>query len=106
MADQVKIEFRVEPDEDGYPPIGVERLWATPMPNGHYIVDNTPFYVSGISAEDEVSVVDVDGTLRFEALVRASGISTSCLRTWNASTKYDAKSRRLVDVAKSTGGPG
>jgi hypothetical protein len=74
--EQVKVEFLLEPDEDGYPPVSVERLWATPLPNGHYVVDNIPFFVAGISAGDEIAVDAIDGVLRFGILVCPSGIST------------------------------
>lgn len=76
MTQPVKIQFDLEQDEDGYPPFRSERLWAMPLPDGTYSIDSIPFFVMGISAEDVVEALDVDGMLRFQRLVRASGIST------------------------------
>lgn len=71
-----KIVFRLEQDEDGYPPSAYERLWAVPLDNGNYQIDNIPFFVVGISSGDEVSVDSEDGELLFKKLIRASGAST------------------------------
>lgn len=76
MTKQAKIEFELEQDEDGYPPLRYERLWATPRPDGLYSIDSIPFFVVGISADDVVEADDIDGALRFRKLVRASGNST------------------------------
>lgn len=45
----VKIEFHVENDNGG---VDVESMWAIDQNNGHYILDNTPFYAYGISLGD------------------------------------------------------
>ena len=76
MEELVKIAFKLAQDEDGYPPVDYEFLWARPLQNGNYIIDNIPFYVTGISAEDEVSTVNNDGILSFNDMIVASGIST------------------------------
>jgi len=71
-----KIVFRLERDEDGYPPSDYERLWATPLPSGNYLIDNIPFFVMGISAGDEVSVRHEGDELFFDRLIKPSGAST------------------------------
>ena len=76
MTEHRRISFRLEKDEDGYPPSDYERLWATPLPNGNYRIDNIPFFVMGISADDEVSVESEGEELFFKDLVKPSGIST------------------------------
>jgi hypothetical protein len=76
MTEHRRIAFRLERDEDGYPPSDYERLWAVPLPNGNYRIDNIPFFVMGISAEDEVSVESEGEELFFKELVKPSGIST------------------------------
>ncbi|NJN64861.1 MAG: DUF4265 domain-containing protein [Acidobacteria bacterium] len=75
---KVKIHFEIEQDEDGYPEMGVESLWAhSATGEGVYAIDNIPFYVLGISMGDEVSVQSDDsGNLWFYELVRESGHST------------------------------
>lgn len=76
MAEHQKIIFELEQDEDGYPPATKEGVWAMPLPNGHFVIDNIPFFASGVSAEDEVEVERVDGELRFNKVLKPSGIST------------------------------
>ena len=43
---QVKILFQLTQDEDGYPPIQVEGVWALSAPDGAdgYLIDNVPFF--------------------------------------------------------------
>ena len=76
MAKHQKIVFQLKRDEDGFPPSDYERLWATPLSNGNYVIDNIPFFVMGISSEDEVSVRQDGNELFFKELVEPSGIST------------------------------
>ena len=72
----IRIHFRLEQDEDGYPPAGVETLWAVPQGNGRFRVDNTPFFVREISDGDIVSATQIDGEWWFDAVVEPSGHST------------------------------
>ena len=73
---QHKMFCRLEPDEDGYPPVSSEGLWVRPMPSGSVILDNIPFYAKGIAPGDELTVtVDADGEAWFHGLVRPSGAS-------------------------------
>ncbi|WP_337244746.1 DUF4265 domain-containing protein [Luteimonas sp. gir] len=76
MTGHKKIVFRLERDEDGYPPSDYERLWATPLPSGNYLIDNIPFFVMGLSAGDEVSVKNEGDELFFDRLIKPSGAST------------------------------
>jgi len=73
----VKIGFYLEQDEDGWPPITRENLWAVDLGEGRYRIDNIPFYVLGISDGDLVAAVtEEDGRLVFSELVEASSNST------------------------------
>jgi len=65
----VRITFRLDRDEDGYPPSDWERLWATRLPDGSYEIDNLPFYVRDISLGDRVSAKYISGELHFEKLL-------------------------------------
>jgi hypothetical protein len=47
-----RIAFELEQDEDGYPPVSAETLWATPTPEGFWRIDNIPFFVYGIAPFD------------------------------------------------------
>ncbi len=40
----VKITFRLVQDEDGYPGVGYESMWARRLPDGTFEIDNIPFY--------------------------------------------------------------
>ena len=76
-SNHVKIGFYVEQDEDGWPPVTRENLWAVDLGEGRYRIDNIPFYVLGISDGDLVSAVtEEDGRLVFSELVEASSNST------------------------------
>ncbi|MER7770596.1 DUF4265 domain-containing protein [Kitasatospora sp. NPDC096140] len=58
----VKVHFRMEIDEDGWPPVGVESLWAVDLGDGTVRLDNTPWFVRGIASGDVIRVdVDDDG---------------------------------------------
>lgn len=62
--------------EDGYPPVGSEGLWATPLENGDYRIDNIPFYAPGVALGDTVSVEEEDGILYATGVVEQAGHST------------------------------
>lgn len=73
MSEPVKIHFRLEQDEDGFPPAGVESVWALPTENPkEYIIDNVPFFVREATIDDNVAAREEDGQLWFERVVRRS----------------------------------
>lgn len=73
----VKILFEVEKEGGS---VDLESVWARPVANG-YRIDNIPFYAREVACDDVVSATpDEDGTLRYRALVTASGHST--IRLW------------------------
>jgi hypothetical protein len=72
----VKILFYLERDEDGYPPVEVESMWAMEREDG-YELDNIPFYAKGVALGDVVAAeADVDGLLVYSRVVRRGGHST------------------------------
>jgi hypothetical protein len=71
-----RVIFKLTKDGSGYPPADTESLWAKPIGNGKFKIDNIPFYVMGISSDDEVEVDEVGGDLFFRNLRQASGNST------------------------------
>ncbi|MBD8873128.1 DUF4265 domain-containing protein [Rhodanobacter sp. DHB23] len=70
-----KVLFRV-PDEEGG--ATVETLWATPVGNDQYKLDNSPFYAYGVSWEDTVfAPFDTqEGMATFQSVVARSGNRT------------------------------
>jgi len=48
-----KVKFRIEQD-DGFPPLRAELLNATPLPGGHFRLENAPFFAQGVSYHDIV----------------------------------------------------
>jgi hypothetical protein len=71
--EHVRIIFELVPDEYGWPPAGAETLWARKVGENEYEIDNIPFYVKGVSAEDVVSVLEKDGVRFFEKVLKDSG---------------------------------
>ncbi|MES0837402.1 DUF4265 domain-containing protein [Nocardiopsis tropica] len=62
--DHVKVHFRLDMDEDGWPPASVESLWAVDLGDGTVRLDNTPWFVRGVSAGDVIRVLpDDEGVL-------------------------------------------
>jgi hypothetical protein len=73
----VKILFSLEQDEDGYPPVTSESLWAKPVAEHLFELDNIPFYACGISWKDMVAADPLtEGTFAFSKVVKPSGHST------------------------------
>ena len=68
----VKIKFPLEQDESGYPPESSEAMWAIPLGEGRYAIDNIPFYAKLVSDGDIVSASVIDGELIFEKILELS----------------------------------
>ena len=49
-----KIQFFLEIDEDGYPPVGSETLNAIVLGSGEFQIDNTPFFATSVALGDVV----------------------------------------------------
>ena len=56
--------------------IAEETIWAKPLENGLYQIDNIPFYAPNVSNKDIIAVEDDEGVLYFDDLIEASGHST------------------------------
>ena len=66
MSDLVKIRFDLDQDDSGWPPAGSEGLWAAPVGPNRFRLDNTPWFVRGVAADDIVEATpDSTGALRF-----------------------------------------
>lgn len=79
MTEQpVKIAFEVSGQNDSG--IEVERLWAKPVQDDVYEIDNSPYQVYGISWGDKVEATKLDSELKFVRVVARSGHSTYRIR--------------------------
>jgi hypothetical protein len=76
----VKIIVPLEQDEDGYPPVGSERLWARQVGEGRYQIENIPFFARELAWGDIVSAGSEEGAdedvLRYQQVLHSSGHST------------------------------
>src|SRR5262245_43200695 len=76
MGEHVKVFFSLEQDEDGYPPVTVESMWAVKREDG-YELDNIPFYARSIAHGDLLAVRrDEDGLLWYDHRIKPSRHST------------------------------
>jgi hypothetical protein len=75
---RVKIAFPLEAEQSGG--IERERLWATPLPDGTYLIENSPFHAYGISYGDTVRAHLESGDLVFSGVARRGGHSTYRLK--------------------------
>jgi hypothetical protein len=73
-SDLVRIVFPLEPGS----PHGItrERLWAKPLPEGTYLLDNSPFHAYGVSYGDIVRATLENDELVFREVVKRGGHST------------------------------
>lgn len=71
-----KIVFELKPDEDDYPPVAAESLWGIHSNDGNYTIDNTPYYISGVSKGDAVEVKIVGKEIVAVRVVNQGGHST------------------------------
>lgn len=69
MDQRVKVSF---PLEQG----SVERMYAKPVGDGHYVLDNSPFYAFDISYCGEFLANKVDEELMFSRVISRGGHST------------------------------
>ena len=70
----VKVRFKLDQDEDGWPPVTSEGLWAEPLGEEKYRINNTPWFVRNLAADDVVIAVPAaDGVLWATGRVQWSG---------------------------------
>jgi hypothetical protein len=74
----VKVVFPLGSEHPGG--IERERLWATPLPDGTYRIENSPYHAYGISYGDEVYAKLDSGDLVFFGVARRGGHSTYRVR--------------------------
>jgi hypothetical protein len=99
--DHIKVLFELKKDADGYPPADTEGLWAEPLGNNLFKIDNVPFFVKGISCEDVVeAAADSQGELRFRSLVRPSAHNTLRVIVFRESPDPRPLEERVADLRR------
>lgn len=77
MADRLKLSFPLVQDEDGYPPVASEGLWAEDLGDRKFKIDNIPFYAPDLSADDIVEAEpSPEGVLTYARTIQRSSNST------------------------------
>ncbi|MQY41377.1 DUF4265 domain-containing protein [Epibacterium sp. SM1969] len=72
LMEKVFAELKSE-DWHGY---STESLWATPVEEGRFRIENSPFFAEGFSFGDIVDTIMRDGVAWITGLARPSGSST------------------------------
>jgi hypothetical protein len=77
MGEHEKIFFELKQDDDGYPPVAAESVWALATERSHeYTIDNIPFFATQATSGDLVRAREGDGgVLWFESVLKSSGKS-------------------------------
>ena len=91
-----KLFFRLEPDEDGYPPVSAESVWAEEQEPGRLVLDNIPFFATQATLGDVVDAVVEDGVLTYKTTVRHCG--NSLIRIVCYKGTDPAEVRRQIEV--------
>lgn len=74
MAHQ-KVLFELEQDDEGYPPINVEGVWAEEIGDGRYMIDNIPFFARSATLGDVITVRQFRDEMFYESTQERSGNS-------------------------------
>ena len=81
----IELMFKLEQDEDDWPPVGAEGLWCQPV-NSLYRVETCPLFVKGISVGDLIEAeADEDGRVFQFTVAEPSANSTVWLIFWDRS---------------------
>jgi hypothetical protein len=73
----VTVRFRLEHDDDGWPPAESEGLWAVSLGSDAYRIDNTSWFARNVAADDVfLAEPDADGRLWAGERLRWSGNCT------------------------------
>lgn len=84
-----KIVFELTPDEDDYPPVSAESIWGIYAGDGTYTLDNTPYYVDGVSKGDSVQVKSSGDEMIAVRVAKQGGHST--VRVFASDTEGKSK---------------
>lgn len=97
---RTKIFFPLIPDEDGYPPVAEESVWAHDVDGGHFALDNIPFFATVATLGDVVAARMEGGVLIYQRTVRHCG--NSLVRIAYRDTDPAEIRRRLEEMGCSS----
>ena len=96
----VKVVFELPRDEDGWPPVGREGLWAVPVTSDVVRLDNSPWFVRGVANGDLIRVRrDEDGVLWADERLEWSGYCTIRVIPFRAGPLEGSRQRVLDEFA-------
>ena len=73
---EAKVSFLLEQDEDDWPPVATEAIWADFVAEHLYRLRNVPFFAVGVSLGDVVRTEKPEAVERFVSVVEPSTNST------------------------------
>jgi hypothetical protein len=75
MSDRrrTKVVFSLEPETDDWPPVATEGVWARPLGNDEYELDNVPWFARGVAFGERVRADSDDGMLVVREQIAWSG---------------------------------
>jgi len=92
-SDLEKIYFRLQQDEDKYPPTPWESMWGRRIENSIFEIDSIPFYAMNVSPGDKIKAKLVDGRYEYLTTVSPSGNSVFRVYVYDASKIMSARER-------------
>ena len=104
--DVVRVRISLPPPTDGWPPLAEEFLWAIPLSERRYRIDNIPFFAVGVNYRDIVSLRNTrgDGVPTVDAVVERGGHATFRIQSPHTSDPEKHEMfHHLVDALKSIG---
>jgi len=100
-SEMVKVGFKLERDEDDYPPADWEWMWASRITNSTFKIDNIPFFAKLIACGDIVAAEQTAAGLIFRELVQPSGHSTVRVIIYREK-RSDEQLRALVEEIRQS----
>ncbi|MGC2745539.1 MAG: DUF4265 domain-containing protein [Candidatus Angelobacter sp.] len=105
-SEMIKIGFKLERDEDDYPPADWEWMWAKRVGGSTVRLDNIPFFAKGISSGDVVMAEQTDKGLIFKKLHQPSGHSTVRVVVYRENRDDGELAKVVSDIRRSLEGLG
>lgn len=99
-----RVIFKLNQDDDGYPPFSREGIWAIRIAGDIWKVDNIPFFSSEVSNHDSIRALKgADDDLFFDSVVSRGGHSTIRI-FFNESSKISEVRASLKNIGCSSEG--
>lgn len=92
---EIKVFWKLEQDEDEWPPFADENIWCTEIDPNIFKLLNVPYFAKGVAWGDVVFVRKKKGVLWFDAVKQRSGYATVHVMSFD-----EQKSQQLLAWAK------